>query len=237
MQSPDQPDASPYQPGPAPYQPDPAPPAINSGPPYPNVPQTTNGFAIASLVTGLSCIPLVGGVFSIIALRQIRREGQAGKGMAVAGLVLSVVALLVVAGVFVAALLSDPERDADGVVVESGKVSVDALQVGDCTNDAQEEGVATKISVVPCAEPHDGEVYASFDVKHAKWPGDDAIWATAEKGCADRLLEVSQEAYDDESVEIFYFTPTSATWREDDRKVVCTAQFRDGPRTGPLVGK
>ena len=66
----------------------------------------TNGMAIASLVCAFVFFPL-GIVFGHIALSQIRRTGEQGRGLAIAGLVLSyvsIVILVVAIGVLVAAV-------------------------------------------------------------------------------------------------------------------------------------
>ena len=68
-------------------------------------PQKTNGMAIASLILSLAGIVTVGAagilglIFGIVALRQISRTGDAGKGMAIAGIVVG--SLMVVFSVFV----------------------------------------------------------------------------------------------------------------------------------------
>ncbi|MHB1491872.1 MAG: DUF4190 domain-containing protein [Cellulomonas sp.] len=58
-------------------------------------PQKTNGMAIASLILSLAGIVTVGAtgilglIFGIVALRQVSRTGDAGKGMAIAGIVVA----------------------------------------------------------------------------------------------------------------------------------------------------
>lgn len=55
----------------------------------------TNGFAVASFVLGLLGLNLLGLVFGLVALRQIRRSpGETGRGLAIAGIVLSIVWVL-----------------------------------------------------------------------------------------------------------------------------------------------
>ena len=58
----------------------------------------TNGFAIASLITGLLCIPVLALIFGYVAKSQIRASGyqQQGSGMATAGIVLGWVSLALV---------------------------------------------------------------------------------------------------------------------------------------------
>ena len=49
-------------------------------------PAPVNGVAIASLVLGLLCfLPAVGLILGIIALVQIKKRGERGKGLAIAG--------------------------------------------------------------------------------------------------------------------------------------------------------
>ena len=67
---------------------------MQPGPPAPS--GGTNGFAVASLIFGILGGILFSVVFGIVALGQIKRRNQSGKGMAVAGLVLSGVWLLVI---------------------------------------------------------------------------------------------------------------------------------------------
>ena len=79
---------------PPPYGPYPPPPGPYAGyygyPGYPAYPppRTTNALAIASLVFAFLFIPL-GIIFGHIALSQIRKTGEEGRGLAIAGLVIS----------------------------------------------------------------------------------------------------------------------------------------------------
>ena len=74
--------------------------------PYPPKP-STNGFAIASLILGiLGGVPL-SVIFGIIALNQIKRSRQGGRGMAIAGLVLSGLWTLLIIAIVVLAIVFD----------------------------------------------------------------------------------------------------------------------------------
>lgn len=54
-------------------------------------------------------------------------------------------------------------RDDTGEVVEGNdNTDVFTLQVGDCLNDATASETVETIPTVPCAEPHDSEIYASI---------------------------------------------------------------------------
>lgn len=92
----------PYAQSPAPYGAQPAPygqgpyggqPARYGGAPGPTSVQATNTKAVVALCLGFSA-PLVGLVFGILALREIGRTGEGGKGFAITGVVLGVLLLL-----------------------------------------------------------------------------------------------------------------------------------------------
>lgn len=65
-------------------------------------PPRTNGLAVASLVLGILGFGLLPVIFGHVALGQIRRNGEQGRGMAIAGLVLG---WLVLASTVVAIVL------------------------------------------------------------------------------------------------------------------------------------
>ena len=58
----------------------------------PQVPQKTNGLAIAGFVTSLACCSPVGIILSAIGLNQINKDpNQKGKGLATAGLIIGII--------------------------------------------------------------------------------------------------------------------------------------------------
>jgi hypothetical protein len=85
--------------GPAPYGPPPYGPPPNA--PYGYTPyapaQSTNGFAIASMVLGILWIYWIGSIlaiiFGFIAMSQIKERNQSGRGMAIAGLILGFIGI------------------------------------------------------------------------------------------------------------------------------------------------
>jgi hypothetical protein len=64
------------------------------------------------------------------------------------------------------------ERNAYGEITEAGSLDAFQLQVGDCYNDQSTyETEVTRVPGVPCYEPHDNEVYATFDLSMSEYPG------------------------------------------------------------------
>ena len=89
---------------------------------YPQPSPGTNAFAVASLVCSLFgwvCLfigAIIGVIFGFVALSQIKRTGQRGRGMAIAGIVIG--AILLVVGIALwtlsAVLGHTPPRDTTG---------------------------------------------------------------------------------------------------------------------------
>ena len=94
-----------YPPPPPPEGYPPPPPATGGYAPPPEygapVPQAgNNGLAVASLVcsiVGVFCggvLSIIGIVLGFVALNQIKRSGQGGKGMAQAGIIVGIISLI-----------------------------------------------------------------------------------------------------------------------------------------------
>ncbi|MCP9957485.1 MULTISPECIES: DUF4190 domain-containing protein [Streptomyces] len=218
-----------------PYPPVPPPP----GAPHPQA--TTNGLAVASLVTGIVClVPPLGLVLGAVALGQIRRRGQRGKGLAVAGMVLSLISTLLVAVGFATGAFKE---FADGArKVKEDVASTDSafsLRTGDCFNQpggtADQQEVDT-IRSVDCAKPHDAEVAGSFELTGAAYPGVPAIEKQAEERCQTIGEQYAQDSWAvPESAVTFYYHPTEESWRHlDDRTVTCAFAAEKGKLTGSL---
>ena len=56
-------------------------------------PKGTNGLAIASLVTSLVGLNVVGIILGFVALSQLKTSGEGGRGMAIAGIIIGFVSL------------------------------------------------------------------------------------------------------------------------------------------------
>lgn len=263
MPRPQHPAAQPQSPYGQPYGQPPfdQPPYGQQQPPYGQQQPPTNGFAVASLVLGLVA-PLgafvLSVIFGLVAFRQIKRYGQRGIGLAIGGLVATGAWLLVtgVGATVVTQRDTDPisapttppvettvpaettapaPSDSPAETVEADLVGANSLVPGDCIQDlANDGGTVERLPVVPCEAEHEAEVYATFDVPDGDWPGEDVVTEQSQDGCAERLASFP-EADDDPETTAFYLFPTEASWADGDRKVICMAFYRDGPRTGSIV--
>ncbi|MCT9003887.1 DUF4190 domain-containing protein [Streptomyces rhizosphaerihabitans] len=203
--------------------------------PY-NRPVPFNGFAIAALVLGILCfLPAVGLVLGIVALVQIKRRGERGKGMAVGGMVMSSIGVVLLALMVATGGAGDFW---DGVEEGAGgSGSTFSLHKGECFNAQGDtlEGLAYDVDTVPCAGKHDAEVFAEATARGDSYPGDSAVSAEADDKCyalADTYAMDAWAVPDD--VDIYYFTPTRQSWHLGDREITC--MFGNTDEQGTLTG-
>ncbi|MGW1065822.1 DUF4190 domain-containing protein [Streptomyces aureus] len=195
-----------------------------------------NGLAIAALVLGILCfLPAVGLVLGIVALVQIRKRGQRGKGMAVAGMVMSSV------GVVLLALMvaTGGARDFwDGFTEGArGDGSAFSLHKGQCfdTPEGTLEGVAYDVDTVPCSGKHDGEVFAEAKAHDGSYPGDTAVSDEAGDMCYSLVDTYAMDGWAvPDDVDVYYFTPTRQSWGMGDREITC--MFGNTDEHGTLTG-
>ncbi|MFD0266979.1 DUF4190 domain-containing protein [Streptomyces sp. NPDC127106] len=185
-----------------------------------------NGFALASLLVGLVCLPPLGIVFGIVALVQIAGKGERGKPLAITGLVVSLVTtvLLVLAVDRAAAPLFSrfdglsPYEDVAGEVAD-----IDELRAGDCFNVPggdllHEDPLFYRVA---CTEVHHGEVTSSTRFDPVQFRGSRQMKSAATDACWR-----AQDAYAMDSwalpayADLFWFAPP----REgpgDERRLLC----------------
>ncbi|MEV0193568.1 DUF4190 domain-containing protein [Kitasatospora purpeofusca] len=212
---------------------------------YPAAPARTNGFAIASLVTALFCLWPVALVLAVVALVQISRRNEKGRGLAVSGLVVGVLSLIVslVAFVGLAAIGFDEERYADSRFGPKGSVAVNDLRVGDCFDQAPLSGDPGSTSVywvrvVPCTAPHHAEVAGTVVLPSGR---DDQYPSGAEMGrSAEKLCGPVRDDYAFDSwlvpdgMDDYYYYPGTRAWMTGDRRVTCTFQDKQQAHTGSV---
>lgn len=103
------------------------------------------------------------------------------------------------------------------------------LAVGECFEDPG-DGEVGSVDVIPCAEPHDAEVYYVSRLTGgplATYPGNDQLVQEAEAVCLERFDAFVGMAYADSVLDVAYFTPTRDSWEVGDRYVVCAVYRLD----------
>jgi hypothetical protein len=150
----------------------PNPPQWMPGVQAPPKPTGTNGFATASLILGILGICgfslVLGLILGIVALVQIGRTGQSGRGLAIAGIVLS---LLWAGGLTIGVIYITDKAKTTGTTP-----TIVGLKVGECYNTPDGYGLdATKAD---CAGPHDGEAFDTVPLTgyfKGEYPGEDHL--------------------------------------------------------------
>ncbi len=196
----------------------------------------TNGLAIAALVCGLAFfVPfaaILAIIFGILALRQIARTFQRGRGMAIAGIVtgsLVVLAWIAVVGLVIA---SGSSVTTSGAPVATGQAFVDELEPGACFSGLAEES-SDPFTVHPCAEPHQAQLITTVTLD-GDFPGAEQAVQRAGDRC-DAAVEPLLRDDATESLDLYYFGPeTALDWRLD-RSVQCVLAAADGQMTGSLL--
>ncbi len=147
-------------------------------------------------------------------------------------LVLPIAALLTLTlvGAVLYLLLRDDDpaaREAGG----TGEVTFEDVGLGDCTAEIP-EGVTLTVRVLPCSQPHEGEVYATFELSGGDYPGRSEVERFALGGC--QREAVAALPPDDKTLyDLVYLAPSEQTWERGDRTVSC---ILSDPTGEPLVG-
>ncbi|WP_415951183.1 septum formation family protein [Streptomyces sp. KLOTTS4A1] len=214
----------------------------NGWQPHPSAPGTS-GLAVAALVTCVLCFLPLGLIFGILALRQIKRGGQSGKGLAVSGIVVNAVTLLLTAVFFVSGGASEFWDGFREGMREAQQTATP--EKGECFNapGGELEGLTYSLDIVPCTRPHDGEAFGSFELVMSEYPGQGRIDDLADARCGamveDYVGDIEAVPAD---IAIYFYGPTRQSWDLGDREVSCilgkesggksTGSLRDAGRDG-----
>ena len=128
-------------------------------------------------------------------------------------------------------------RDDEGAIVEGGDTDVFQIAVGDCITDAGGQMVSD-VPTVPCAEPHQYEVYAEGTMDDGDFPGDAAIDAKVDEICGGAFPGFVGMAYEESTLDYTAYTPSADTWaRFNDRLITCIiTDTMVATTTGTLAG-
>ncbi|MEU9373917.1 DUF4190 domain-containing protein [Streptomyces sp. NPDC048255] len=218
----------------------PSPPPAWGLPPGYGRPPALNGFALASLLVGLLCLPPLGIVFGIVALVQIAKKRERGKALAVVGLVVSVVmtGVLVLTVDRVATVVRDRFDSAGAFEDVDGELTdMEDLRTGDCFNVPGGDLMHDRplMYTVDCAQEHHAEVSSSGPFDPAGLPGSQEAERDAEAACWK-----AQDAYAMDTwalpayAEMYFYAPSRESWRRGDRQLLCVIGTTEEDQRGSL---
>jgi len=156
------------------------------------------------------------------------RPRRRGHGVLIA--CVFVVAALVIVGGAIAIVGSLTHGFKKPVVIHYKKSAVFSLKTGECIDP---NGQAA--TILSCAAPHDAEVFATFSLSGAKWPGTTAVIAAASSGCSTRLTGYLNPQLAN-SLASTYIYPDSVAWQAGTRMVICEVRATSGQLTGSVRG-
>lgn len=235
----------------------------------PSAPTTgVPGLGIAGLAAALvgavvACLPpvslvgwavlAIGLVLSVVSLFLRRRKwaGISGIGVAVFGaLTAGALGLLLSVGGTAGPIVEsgsspddtsigsdDADPDASGPAGDGETIEVMDLGLGDCL--PYIDDTVWELTLIPCDEPHDSEVYFVFSFpEDGEYPGDDAVTAEAISRCEAAFGEFVGQSYDESyDLDYYWFSPNKRSWdNANDRTVQCLIFSYDGDVTGSLKG-
>lgn len=185
--------------------------------------------AILALLTSLLGLVPIAVACAVAALIGIHRTGRRGHGMAMAALFIS--AALVIAAVAVGTVGVITHGFKKPVKVKYHESAVFKLQEGNCVNMASGQVV----TVLPCTTPHEAEVFATFSLPAAAWPGTAAVRQQASAGCQSRLIGYINPQLAISLAQSYVF-PNKVAWTAGTRTVICEVRAASGQLTGSVRG-
>jgi Septum formation len=139
-----------------------------------------------------------------------------------------------------------PRDEPGGEITASAEADAFEILKGDCIDllaldgygDSPEgdEFEVESVPVVPCAEPHTGEVYAELVMEGNEFPGAEAMAKKFDEWCYAEFEKFVGLSYDESVYGYTGFYPTQETWDQlDDRTLQCIVSSEE-PVTDSLKG-
>lgn len=139
---------------------------------------------------------------------------------------------------------SDPDTTTSTTTTEAARpprpvsaelVAITSIDEGDCFDTHVEESSPIRaVWLIPCAELHDYEVYASFDYegddvqyRHPAYPGQSIVQDQAERRCYDLFESFVGARWTISELDIRTWWPSEASWTDADRRILCAVTPTD----------
>jgi hypothetical protein len=140
-------------------------------------------------------------------------------------------AVAVAAAVVIVVLVTQRPRQAH-VAAPPLSATVFRLHPGQCFNSLP-NGIAGA-HAIPCAQPHDGEIYGDFRVASRRWPGAAALGRQAQQGCQSRLGGYLNPQLNTSGLAESYAYPNEGAWAAGVHSVICEIRSIQGKVTGSV---
>jgi hypothetical protein len=126
----------------------------------------------------------------------------------------------------------DAKRDGDGQVTTESDSNAFKIKIGDCVKDMSGETI-DDVVLVPCADEHLYEAYAATNLPDGSYPSSTDLQNKADTFCADEFATFVGVGHDESKFTFTYLYPTSQSWSQGDREVMCFITTLDeSPKKG-----
>ncbi|MFJ4027180.1 septum formation family protein [Paenarthrobacter sp. NPDC089989] len=130
----------------------------------------------------------------------------------------------------------DAKRDESGRPTETSVADAFKVKVGDCMAQPSSDEFQD-VSIIPCEQSHDLEAFAAKNIVADSYPGQSEVQAQSEEYCGAEFATFVGIPYDESTLDMTYFYPSSQTWKQKDREIVCLIGGASGAAvTGTLKG-
>ncbi|MBQ9919119.1 MAG: septum formation family protein, partial [Microbacterium sp.] len=193
--------------------------------PVPGAEQRTNTVAIVAIVLGF-VFPIGGIIAGSVALAQVKRTGEKGRGLAIGGIVAGAVMMVlsIIVGIALFLLFTLGAASSAGSPLDPflppAENETFALPVGTCLDELATTYI-TSDNVLDCAQPHNFEIFSSFLVDDGAFPGESVFEEQAYEKCDAAFAAFVGIPYADSTLEYTYLSPTKETWAQGDREILC----------------
>jgi hypothetical protein len=158
------------------------------------------------------------------------RPRRRGKRLLIILFAVSVAVAVAAAAVTAVLLTHRPHRP--HAAAHPLRATVFGLRPGQCFNSLP-NGIAGA-HAVPCAQPHDGEIYGTFRVAGRDWPGSAVLASQARLGCQARLAGYLNPQLDTSDLADSYAYPNQGAWAAGEHSVICEIRGTQGKLTGSV---
>ncbi|MCP1412544.1 septum formation family protein [Paenarthrobacter sp. A20] len=130
----------------------------------------------------------------------------------------------------------DAKRDESGKPTESSKADAFKVKMGDCIANPDSQEVVD-VTIIPCDQSHDLEAFALTNIDASTFPGDTEVGTQAEEYCGAQFATFVGLPFEESALEVTFLHPTSDSWKNGDREIVCLIGGSAGSATtGSLKG-
>lgn len=170
---------------------------------------------------------ILGIVFGFIALGEIKRRGQKGRGNALVGVIAGSVWLVIgVVGLTVAVL----NRGGS-----AGTVDIDAVRVGQCFTTAPNATSITRVATANCAEPHTDQLFAKYEAPYTTYPGATILMDDTQSQCAELVRSSLRTSALTDTMVVNVEVPDSVKWNSSHMVACLVEENNDSRWTGSVM--